>query len=159
MGLIHNFGINLGTTTSTSTTTSTTITTVPKATTTTTTTTTSTTVPADTVGPSVRGVSANPGTIFTSGTAPDVSGITASVTDPSGVAGVRVYYRSGKAAFSLWGPMKTGGAGTYTSGFGPFGTLGSYEYRIFAVDTIGNTNCSSGDPSGCPGGFVTVILP
>ncbi len=41
--------------------------------------------------------------------------------------------------------------------FGPVVTLGIYEYRIMATDTLGNANCKT--PASCPGGTVTVIIP
>ena len=65
-----------------------------------------------------------------------------------------VYYRLGGGGFAVWTSVKGGSVSTT---FGPFGTLGTYEYRIMATDTLGNTNCKS--PASCPGGTVTVIIP
>ena len=134
----------------------TTTTTVAKATTTSSSTTTSstTTTAPDTTGPTVGGVSDGPDPIFTSGTAPDTSQVSASASDPSGVANMTVYYRLGGGAFSVWTSVKGGSVSTT---FGPFGTLGTYEYRIMATDTLGNANCKT--PASCPGGSVTVIIP
>jgi len=131
----------------------TTTTTVADTTTTTVADTTTTTV-ADTTGPTVSRVSDSPDPIFTSGNPPDTSRISATTSDPSGVATVTVYYRLGKGGFVVWGSMKPGSSSTT---FGPFATLGIYEYRIMATDTLGNANCKT--PSSCPGGTVTVIIP
>lgn len=140
-------------TTTIATTTTTTATTA--ATTTTTAATTTTTVaPLDTTGPTVSGVSDGPDPIFTSGTAPDTSQVSATASDPSGVANMTVYYRLGGGAFAVWTSIKGGSVSTT---FGPFGVLGIYEYRIMATDTFGNANCKT--PAGCPGGTVTVVIP
>lgn len=134
--------------TTTTSTTGTTTTTVTKKTTTT------TTVPPDTTGPTVGGISDGPDPIFTSGTSPDTSQIMATANDPSGVANMTVYYRLGGGGFAVWMSVKGGAVSTT---FGPFGTLGTYEYRIMATDTLGNANCKT--PASCPGGSVTVLIP
>jgi hypothetical protein len=121
---------------------------------TTTTSSSTTTLPPDTTGPTINGVSDGPDPIFTSGTAPDTSQVSASASDPSGVANMTVYYRLGGGGFSVWTSVKGGSVSTT---FGPFGSIGTYEYRIMATDTLGNTNCKT--PAGCPGGTVTVIIP
>lgn len=83
-----------------------------------------------------------------------MSQITASAADPSGVANLTVYYRLGDGRFTLWTSVKGGSVSTT---FGPFGTIGTYEYRIMATDALGNANCKT--MAGCPGGTVTVIVP
>jgi hypothetical protein len=114
-----------------------------------------TTVPPDTTGPTVGGVSARPTMIFTSGNDPDASLISATASDPSGVASMTVHYRRGaKAGFSVW---TTVAEGSLSTTFGPFDTLGAYEYRIVATDTLGNASCKS--PAACPGGTVIVTIP
>jgi hypothetical protein len=115
---------------------------------------TTTTTVSDTTGPTVSRVSDSPDPIFTSGNPPDTSRISATTSDPSGVATVTVYYRLGGGKFAVWGSMKPGSSSTT---FGPFATMGIYEYRIVATDTLGNTNCKT--LSSCPGGTVTVIIP
>jgi hypothetical protein len=112
-----------------------------------------TTTVADTTGPTVSRVSDSPDPIFTFGNPPDMSWISATTSDPSGVATVTVYYRLGKGGFVVWGSMKPGAS---SIAFGPFATMGIYEYRIMATDTLGNANCKT--PSSCPGGTVTVII-
>jgi hypothetical protein len=115
---------------------------------------TTTTTIADTSGPTVSRVSDDPDPIFTSGNPPDTSRISATTSDPSGVATVTVYYRLGGGKFAVWGSMKPGSSSTT---FGPFATIGIYEYRIMATDTLGNVNCKT--LASCPGGTVTVIIP
>jgi hypothetical protein len=132
-----------------------TTTTVAKSTTTTTVAkSTTTTTVADTTGPIVSRISDSPDPIFTFGNPPDTSWISATTSDSSGVATVTVYYRVGKGGFVVWGSMKPGAS---SIAFGPFATIGIYEYRIMATDTLGNANCKT--PSSCPGGTVTVIIP
>lgn len=81
----------------------------------------------------------------------------ATVIDPSGVASVTLYYRTGKGGFARWGSLKEGAAGAYVVGFGPFSVAGIYEYRLVAVDGLGNANCATSNLSGCPGSTTTVI--
>jgi hypothetical protein len=140
---------------------STTTTTKPPSTTTTTKppSTTTTTKPADTAGPVVSKPVADPDMIFTSGTSPDSSVITANVTDVSGVASVTVYYRVGSGKFMWWGNMMAGKGDSYSVMFGPFGVAGTYEYRFVAVDALGNASCSTGILTSCAGGTVAVIIP
>jgi hypothetical protein len=113
----------------------------------------------DLVGPLVSKVGDGPDPIFTSGNTPDLTTISASVTDPGGVETVELYYRQGSGKFLLWGLMTPDGTGGFQTKFGPFGQLGSYEYRILASDKAGNTNCSTKELSACPGGTLTVIIP
>jgi hypothetical protein len=115
---------------------------------------TTTTTVADTTGPIVSRISDSPDPIFTFGNPPDTAWISATTSDFSGVATVTVYYRVGKGGFVVWGSMKPGAS---SIAFGPFATIGIYEYRIMATDTLGNANCKM--PSSCPGGTVTVIIP
>lgn len=113
----------------------------------------------DTSGPKVGGVNDSPDPVFTNGNSPDTSTVSATVIDPSGVASVTLYYRSGsKGGFQIWGAM-SGSGGSYSTGFGPFGSAGAYEYRIYAVDNLGNANCSKGSIDVCPGGTLTVTIP
>ena len=144
---------------STTTTVKTTTTTVKTSTTSAPSTTTTAPVPADEAGPSVTAASDWPDPVFTSGSPPDASSISATVSDPSGVASAVIWYREGAAKFAVWGPMIDGGGGSYSAGFGPFATAGVYEYRIVAVDGLGNANCSIQKPASCPGGTVTVVIP
>jgi hypothetical protein len=83
--------------------------------------------------------------------------VRATVTDLSGVASVTLYYRTGKGGFARWGSLKEGAAGSYVVGFGSFSVVGIYEYRIVAVDGLGNANCATTALSRCPGGTTTVI--
>ncbi|MEZ5175534.1 MAG: hypothetical protein R2823_04940 [Acidimicrobiia bacterium] len=118
-----------------------------------------TSVAPDTTGPKVSGFQADPATIFTNGNPPDVSMLTASVTDPSGIGTVSVFFRSGKNPFVFWGLMLRDRTGIYTNKFGPFSSLGVYEVRVRAVDAVGNANCQLTDLSTCHGGFVQVTIP
>ena len=70
-----------------------------------------------------------------------------------------LWYRKGAAKFAVWGRMKPSGGRSYSVGFGPFATIGLYEYRIVTVDGLGNPNCSITKPTSCPGGSVTVVIP
>ena len=65
-----------------------------------------------------------------------------------------VYYRLGGGGFSVWTSVKGGSVNTT---FGPFAVAGTYQYRIMATDTLGNSNCKT--PGSCPGGSVTVVIP
>jgi hypothetical protein len=114
---------------------------------------------ADTSGPKVGGVSASPDTVFTSGNKPDTLTVSANVNDPSGVAGVVLYYRMGKGNFVAWGNLTPAGGSTFSILFGPFGTAGVVEFRIWAIDSLGNANCDANNPGSCPGGTVTVTIP
>jgi hypothetical protein len=107
----------------------------------------------------VSGVGDSPDPVFTNGNPPDTATVSATVTDPSDVASVTLYYSSGsKTTFLVWGPM-SGAGDSYSTAFGPFGSAGTYEYRIFAVDSLGNANCSTSNIDACPGGTLTVIIP
>ncbi|MCZ6568217.1 MAG: hypothetical protein O6923_07935, partial [Actinobacteria bacterium] len=117
-------------------------------------TTTTTTVPTDTTGPVVSDISDKPDPIFTAGNKEDTSQITVTTTDKSGVATVTMYYRLSGGTFAIWTTLKPG---TVTTTFGPFTKPGIYEYRIIAIDTLGNANCKS--PDTCPGGTVAVNTP
>ena len=113
----------------------------------------------DTRGPKVGSVNDSPEPFFTNGNIPDSSTVSAAVNDSSGVASVTLYYRLGsKGGFLVWGAM-SGSGGNYSSSFGPFGTAGTYQYRIYAVDNLGNANCDKGSIDACPGGTATVIIP
>jgi hypothetical protein len=117
------------------------------------------TLEPDTEGPHVSGVGDSPDPVYTNGNPPDTATVSATVTDLSGVASVTLYYSSGsKTAFQVWGPM-SGSGDSYSTAFGPFGSIGTYEYRIYAVDGLGNANCSTSDINACPGGTLTVIIP
>ena len=116
-----------------------------------TTTTTTTVAPRDATGPVVSRISDGPDPIFTAGNKPDTTQINFTTSDTSGVATVNIYYRLGSGSFALWATPKPGTASTT---FGPFAKTGTYEYRIRATDTLGNTNCKT--PATCPGGTVTV---
>jgi hypothetical protein len=148
------------TATTTTTTSAATTTTTTRATTTTTasattTTDTTTTTTSDTTGPVVSGIFHGPNPILTTGNTPDTTQITSTTRDKSGVASVTMYYRAGSGSFSVWATMKPGT--TTTTLLGPFAKAGTFEYRIMATDTLGNTNCRT--PSTCPGGTVTVLNP
>ena len=113
----------------------------------------------DTQGPKVGGVNDGPDPIFTNGNPPDTATVSALVNDHSGVASVTLYYRLGsKNGFQVWGAM-SGSGGKYSTSFGPFGSAGAYQYRIYAVDNLGNANCGKGSIGACPGGTLTVTIP
>ena len=117
-------------------------------------TTATTAAPFDTTSPVLGGISDGPDPIYTTGNTPDTSQITVTTSDESGVASVTVYYRLGGGSFAVWASPKPG---TTSTTFGPFTKTGTYEYRIMATDTLGNSNCKT--PATCPGGTVTVLTP
>lgn len=118
---------------------------------------TETSVP-DSTGPSVSAVSDSPDPVNLEGTKPDTIAVSATVTDPSGVGSVTLYYRlSGGSLNTIL--MTHIGGGIYQFTVGPFKTAGLYQYYILAVDTLANANCSSGDLSACPGGTFLVNIP
>ncbi len=114
---------------------------------------------ADTIGPQIKTLSASPPEIFTSGTKPDTTTISATVSDPSGVSSVTLYYKTNLGKYILAGTMTAIGEGVYQLILGPFPTAGTYTFRIIAVDGVGNANCSASNLDACPGGTFMVIIP
>ena len=119
----------------------------------------STTTAPDITPPKVSGLTDTPDPIFTKGNIPDRSTVSAGVSDPAGVSSVDLYYRLGAAKYQLWESMAPAGGTTYQSVLGPFGAIGTYDYRIRAVDSNGNATCPTSNIDSCPGGTVTVIIP
>lgn len=109
----------------------------------------------DIQGPNVSAVSDSPDPIFTGGS----TSVTAMVSDPSSVASVSLYYNKDGGKYLSWGAMTPSGGDIYSTALGPLGTAGTYDYRIVAMDGLGNTNCSVSKLTSCPGGTVTVNLP
>lgn len=94
--------------------------------------------PPDTDGPGIKNVSAAPDPIYVTkpkGCAPNVSTISAVVSDPSGVASVVLIYK-GISAGSV--SMSNAGGNQWQAQIGPFDTAGMVNYQIQAVDTLGN---------------------
>lgn len=115
---------------------------------------TATSAPADTSGPKASGANASPNPTLTT----EPVTISATVSDPSGVASVILYYRTGKNAYTSV-PMKAGGGNGYSVTIGPLTPAGSYDFRIYAVDGLGNSNCDQGNVGSCPGGSFQVNIP
>jgi hypothetical protein len=110
---------------------------------------------ADTKGPKVSGASASPNPALT--TSPVT--ISATVSDSSGVARAKVYIKTGKGGYQSIGKMKSGGGNNYFLNIGTLTPAGTYTFRILAEDSLGNTNCSTGNLDACPGGSFVVNLP
>jgi uncharacterized protein YycO len=72
---------------------------------------------------------------------PDTVNISAQVTDPSGVAWAKLYYRLN---YGGWNNAITGHSGnTYSATIGPFSETGTVEYYIKVRDNAGNEGDSS----------------
>jgi hypothetical protein len=80
------------------------------------------------------------------------------VTDPSGVTTVTLYYSYENGKYQDAGPMKFTSGDTYILNVGTL-LAGNYTFRIRAVDSQGNANCSAGNPASCPGASVLVNIP
>lgn len=112
----------------------------------------------DTSGPKVGGVSDSPDPVYTKGNKPDAATVSATVNDTSGVASVTLYYALSGGKYQAWGSMQASGS-IYSTIFGPFKKAGTYNYRIHAVDSLGNANCTSDNIAACPGGSLAVTIP
>jgi RNA polymerase sigma-70 factor (ECF subfamily) len=108
----------------------------------------------DTTAPKVSGPSASPNPAFTI----SPIAISATVSDPDGIASVMLYYKTGKGAYQLAGPMKAAGGGIYSLTIGPLTPAGDYDYRILAMDNFGNATCGVKTLADCTGGTFKVIL-
>lgn len=108
----------------------------------------------DTSGPQVSSAIASPNPTLTTSTVT----ISATISDPAGVASATLYYKTGKGAYVEAGQMKPGGGG-YTLTIGPLTPAGTYDFRILAVDSLGNPNCSAAELNACPGGTFVVNIP
>ena len=110
---------------------------------------------SDTSGPKVGGANAAPNPTLT--TSPVT--ISATISDGSGVASATVYYGTSKGGYQSAGQMSPGGGGAYSLTIGPLTPAGTYSFRILAVDSLGNSNCSTGNLDACPGGSFGVNIP
>ena len=92
--------------------------------------------------PSISNVSESDDPICKQGTgSPDTVNITAQITDPSGVAWAKLYYRLN---YSSWNNVTMSHSGsTYSATIGPFSETGTVEYYIKARDNVGNEGNSS----------------
>lgn len=111
--------------------------------------------PKDSRGPKVSGAAASPNPALT--TSPVT--ISATISDGSGVSSAAVYYRTGKGGYQSAGAMKSGGGNQYFLNIGTLTPAGTYTFRIHAVDSLGNANCSFGALDSCPGGSFMVNIP
>jgi len=111
--------------------------------------------PKDTSGPKVSGANADPNPTLT--TFPVT--ISATISDGSGVASATLYIKTGKGAYQSAGQMSPGGGGVYSLAIGPLTPAGTYGFRILAVDSLDNSNCSTGNLDACPGGSFVVNIP
>jgi hypothetical protein len=108
------------------------------------------------LGPKVRGVNADPNPTLT--TFPVT--ISATISDESGIAWAKLYFKTGKGAYQVAGSMSSNGGGIYSLTIGPLTPAGTYSFRILAVDNRGNCNCCSAvGPDACPGGSFMVNIP
>jgi hypothetical protein len=100
---------------------------------------------ADVDGPSISSVQATPPATYKNGT----SVISAIVSDPSGLASVRVRWRyQGEASWRETLEMSVHGGGVYQlripSLVGGFPQTGSVEFQIVAIDALGNGTIKAG---------------
>jgi len=109
----------------------------------------------DTTGPKVSGPNASPNPALT--TTPVT--ISATISDGSGVTSATLFYKTGKDAYQSAGTMSSGGGNLYSLVIGPLTPAGTYQFRIRAIDSLGNANCSDKTPDSCPGGSFVVNIP
>jgi hypothetical protein len=117
------------------------------------TTTTVTKPPVDTSPPEVTFIEDVPDPVFTGGT----TRITARVSDQSAISAVELWQLGGKG-WVKYGDM-TLVRDEYRIDYGPLAVAGVYEWRIRAVDALGNATCSTRDIDTCPGDTTTAIIP
>jgi len=91
----------------------------------------------DTTPPSIYNIIESNDPICKQGTgSPDTVTISAQVTDPSGVAWAKLYYRLN---YGSWNNVTMGRSdSTYSATIGPFSETGTVEYYIKARDNVGN---------------------
>ena len=108
----------------------------------------------DKVAPNVSNIAVKPSTVLLNiGTVT----VSASVSDPSGISNVRVYYRTGGGKW--FSAVMNFSGGRYSATIGPFSTAGTWDFHIRAVDNVGNANCTPGNPGACPGGNFLINIP
>ena len=86
--------------------------------------------------------------------------ITTTISDSSGVAYAKPYFKTGKVGYQTAGSMSSIGGGVYSLTIGSLTPAGTYSFRILAVDSLGNSNCSSaGNLDAYPGISFVVNIP
>ena len=104
---------------------------------------TATPAPSDTQPPAITGITEAANPINKRGCpAPTTVAVQASVTDPSGLASVRLYFMSPGSASWSFVPMDNPAGNTWGGAVGPFADSGVLTYFIRAIDLVGNRSFS-----------------